>query len=416
MNRKNIIKFTLFISIIFTLCFSIFITNNKVYADENNTNSQSQVTGIKSIFDIKGISGEYKTSSEKEDIYLPFFRNAIGRIQVDKSINNIGILSSSSTIDVNQPLKTIQVLFSSDSIRVNSSMEYAIIWSGSDVVINSNIEKNAIIFSGGTVTIDENSVINDDVIIIAKDVNIKGSIEDSALVSASNLNVSGNIKRDLRCEVSSIDISGNENIKGNVYVRTYNSQINLKDKYPNAIIDVKETKSGVKTFGSILLKAVISCLLFTLLYLIVKKISKGKVYEKMLDKAKNNSIFVILSGAICLLAFPAVFVFLLVISLLGLYILALPVLFVYLTFIIVFVMLSTYVVGSTIFEYMNKNYIKAEKLSVEIVGVFFTFLSLTLLTKIPIIGSYIYIALIMFSVGIMFAYYFKKDKVKDIKK
>lgn len=393
--------------------FAIFNVNNKIFAEENTKDNgeQTQIATVNSIFDIKGINGEYKTSSDTSDIYLPFFRNAVGRIEVDKSIGKIGMLSSSSTIDVNEPLKNIQFLLSSDTIRINANMEYALIWAANDVVINSNIERNAVIFAGGTVTIEENVTVGDDVIIIANSVNIKGILKENAIISSSSVNVSGSIEKDLRCDISSIDISGNDNVKGKLYINTYNKNLDIKDKYKDAIVNIKEVKSAAKTFGNVLLKCAISSLAFTLLYLVVKKISKGKVYEKMFNKAKNNTLFVVLSGSIALLAFPAVFIFLTLISILGLYMITVPILVIYLAFLIVFVMLSVYVIGSTVFEYINKKYIKAEKLSIELVGIFFTFLSLNLLCKIPKVGTYIYMAEIMIAVGIMIAYFLKKDKI-----
>ena len=392
-NSVKIKKISIFLIAIFSVV-AIFSMNGKIFAANENSNEenteQTRVATVNSIFDIKGTNGDYKTSSEDSNIYLPYLRNAAGRIVVDKSIDNIGVLSSASTIDVNEPLKSLQFLISSDSVRINANLEYALVLSANDVVINSNIEKNALIFAGGTVTVDENATIGDDVIIVAKDVNIKGKISKSAVISANSLNVSGSIEEDLRCEINTLDISGNDNVKGNLFVNTYNKELNIKDKYPNATVNVKEVKNVSKSFGNILLKAVISSLGFTLLYVIVKKITKGKAYEKMLDKAKNNTLFVVLSGAISILAFPALFVLLILLSVLGLHMITIPVAIVYMAFLIVFVMLSVYVIGCTIFEYTNKKYIKAEKLSLELVGVFFTFLSLNLICKIPKIGAYIY--------------------------
>lgn len=419
-NNVKLKKISIFLIAIFSVV-AIFSMNGKIFAANENNNEenteQTRVATLNSIFDIKGTSGDYKTSSEDSNIYLPYLRNAAGRIVVDKSIDNIGVLSSASTIDVNEPLKSLQFLISSDSVRINANLEYALVLSANDVVINSNIEKNALIFAGGTVTVDENATIGDDVIIVAKDVNIKGKISKSAVISANSLNVSGSIEEDLRCEINTLDISGNNNVKGNLFVNTYNKELNIKDKYPNATVNVKEVKNVSKSFGNILLKAVISSLGFTLLYVIVKKITKGKAYEKMLDKAKNNTLFVVLSGAISILAFPALFVLLILLSILGLYMITIPVAVVYMAFLIVFVMLSVYVIGCTIFEYTNKKYIKAEKLSLELVGVFFTFLSLNLICKIPKIGTYIYMAMVMIAVGIMIAYFLKSDnKTKEIKK
>ena len=419
-NSVKLKKISVFLIAIFSVV-AIFSMNGKIFAANENSNEenteQTRVATVNSIFDIKGTNGDYKTSSEDSNIYLPYLRNAAGRIVVDKSIDNIGVLSSASTIDVNEPLKSLQFLISSDSVRINANLEYALVLSANDVVINSNIEKNALIFAGGTVTVDENATIGDDVIIVAKDVNIKGKISKSAVISANSLNVSGSIEEDLRCEINTLDISGNNNVKGNLFVNTYNKELNIKDKYPNATVNVKEVKNVSKSFGNILLKAVISSLGFTLLYVIVKKITKGKAYEKMLDKAKNNTLFVVLSGAISILAFPALFVLLILLSVLGLHMITIPVAIVYMAFLIVFVMLSVYVIGCTIFEYTNKKYIKAEKLSLELVGVFFTFLSLNLICKIPKIGTYIYMAMVMIAVGIMISYFLKSDnKTKEIKK
>lgn len=419
-NSVKLKKISVFLIAIFSVV-AIFSMNGKIFAANENSNEenteQTRVATVNSIFDIKGTNGDYKTSSEDSNIYLPYLRNAAGRIVVDKSIDNIGVLSSASTIDVNEPLKSLQFLISSDSVRINANLEYALVLSANDVVINSNIEKNALIFAGGTVTVDENATIGDDVIIVAKDVNIKGKISKSAVISANSLNVSGSIEEDLRCEINTLDISENDNVKGNLFVNTYNKELNIKDKYPNATVNVKEVKNVSKSFGNILLKAVISSLGFTLLYVIVKKITKGKAYEKMLDKAKNNTLFVVLSGAISILAFPALFVLLILLSVLGLHMITIPVAIVYMAFLIVFVMLSVYVIGCTIFEYTNKKYIKAEKLSLELVGVFFTFLSLNLICKISKIGAYIYMAMVMIAVGIMIAYFLKGDnKTKEIKK
>lgn len=411
------LNISLAITSVLLICFMILGCSSNVFAAQENTNTnETQTAIISSIFDVKGTNGEYKVSDEASDIYLPFFRNAVGRVVVDKSLDNIGIISSASTIDVNEPLKNIQFLFSSDSVRINNQMEYCLAWSGNDVVINSNVDRNMIIFAGGKITVSPEATIGDDVILVANSVDLKGTIKGSAVITAPQINLSGVVEEDLRCEVTSLDISSNDNIKGNIYINTYNKDINVKDKYPNAVVNVKEAVSATKTFGNVLLSSIITCLAFTLLYLIIKKVSKGKAYEKMLQKAKNNTLFVVLSGSIYILSFPAIFIFLIVISFFGIYMVTVPLLIIYTTFLIVFIMLATYILGSTIFEYMNKKYIKAKNLATELVGVFFTYLSLTLLTKIPTVGSYIAMAIMMLSVGLMFAYYFKKNKEKELKK
>lgn len=404
-------KFTIVLVFIFAIV-CIFAFSDKVFASDENVQNDTTLS-LNSVFDIKGINGEYKVSDEKSDIYLPFFRNAVENITVDKNIDKIGIFSSAKIIEVKETMKNLQVLFAKDTVRVNSNMEYALIWSGNDVVIDSNIQRNAIIFAGGTVTITDNATIGDDTIIIAKAVNVKGKINSSAIIESSTIDISGSIKKDLRCDVDNITISSNNNVDGNIYIGTYNNNLDVKQNYPNAIVNIKESKSTSKSFLNILLRCVINCLLFTLLYLILKKITSGKIYENMLQKAKNNTLFVVLSSSITLLAFPAIFIFLVLLSILGLYMLTIPIAIVYCAFLVVFVMLSIFVVGSTVFEYTNKKYIKANKVSMELLGVFSTFLSLSLLEKIPFIGGYISMLIIIISVGIVLACVFKRNKKQE---
>ena len=251
-NSVKLKKISVFLIAIFSVA-AIFSMNGKIFAANENSNEenteQTRVATVNSIFDIKGTNGDYKTSSEDSNIYLPYLRNAAGRIVVDKSIDNIGVLSSASTIDVNEPLKSLQFLISSDSVRINANLEYALVLSANDVVINSNIEKNALIFAGGTVTVDENATIGDDVIIVAKAVNIKGKISKSAVISANNLNVSGSIEEDLRCEINTLDISENDNVKGNLFVNTYNKELNIKDKYPIITVTRRKINDKAMYFG-----------------------------------------------------------------------------------------------------------------------------------------------------------------------
>lgn len=399
---------------IILLCFVTLIGGVHVFADEaSDIKEENKVQNIDGVVDSVGKDGEYKLSSDKTDIYLPFFRAATGRIEIDKPINKLGFCTTQQTIDVNSELKNIQFLLSQDSIRYNEKVEYALALTSKDVVINKDIERNAIILAGGTVTIEENANVNDDLIVLADTVNIKGKVNASCIITAGNIKISGEIKNDLRCETDNIEISGNENIKGKIYVKTYNKDLNIKDKYSDAIVKLQEKQSKTKSFGNVILKSLVTCLLYTIIYLIVKKITKGKAYEKMLYKAKNNTLFVVLSSTLFLLAFPVLSVFLLVFSFFGLYVITLPILIAYIAFLVIFVILAKYIVGSTIFEYINKKYMKADKISMELVGVFFTFLSLTLITKIPVIGSYLGMAFIMLSTGIVIACILKKDKVKE---
>lgn len=392
------------------MCFITIFGANIIFADENESSSKEKTGQINSIIDVKNVNGEYKLSEDKNELYLPFLINAIGRIEIDKQINKLGIISSASTIEVNDEMKNIQVLFSQDTIRINANIEYGILFATKDVVINSEINKNAVIFTSDTVTIAENATVNDDVIIFANTVNIKGKVNSSAIIIAPNINVSGKIKNDLRCNTSNLNIENEECVEGNLYVNTTNKEMNIKEMFKDATVNIIKENTKSNSIGKIIINTITSCLMFTLLYLIVKKISKSKAYELMLVKVKSNTLFVVLSSAIFLLAFPVVFMLLILLSILGLYILALPILIIYTALLLLCAILAIFIAGSTIFEYINKKYIKADKLYIELVGAFFTYVSLTLISKIPAVGFYAYMAMIMLASGIILACILKKRK------
>src|SRR5574344_1835002 len=181
-----------------------FFSLNTIYANtEENTENKSSVI-LNSIFDLKALSGEYKVSDEKSDIYLPFLRNTAEKIVIDKPIEKIGILSSGKTIEVNEQSKNLQFLFAKDTIRVNSNMEYTLIWSGNDVVINSDIARNSIIFAGGDITIGENANIGDDGIFIDTSTNLKYTLTRNALLTLPKINTHVTKQKDLTCDTNDI--------------------------------------------------------------------------------------------------------------------------------------------------------------------------------------------------------------------
>ena len=176
MRRINLKAKIAFVAMIL-LCFVTLIGGVHVFADEtSDTKQENLVQNIDGIVDSEGKDGEYKLSSDKNEIYLPFFRAATGRIEIDKPVNKLGFCTTQQTIDVNSELKNIQFLLSQDSIRYNQKVEYALALTSKDVVINKDIERNAIILAGGTVTIEENANVNDDLIVLADTVNIKGKV------------------------------------------------------------------------------------------------------------------------------------------------------------------------------------------------------------------------------------------------
>ncbi len=396
---KNKLKYSLYIFVfLFTVMFSFCM--NSIFAAENEYK-------ISSIFDIKAFEGIYKYSSDNDEIYLPFVRYALGRITVDKEISKMGVSFTSSTIDVNAPMKAIQVLFARDSIRVNNEMEYAIIYSTGDVVIDSTISKSAIIFSSGTITITENATINEDLICFGSKLNIKGKVNGSVINTSDNLELSGSINKDLRCYINEMNLDENTEILGNIYIKTYNKNLNLPEKFKNATIDILEVQS--ENIWDIILNILVDSIILVILYIVLNKITKEKMFDKMLNVTKYHPVFIILSGSIILLSIPAIAFIIIILLLLQLWIIAIPITILYVGFLIIVLMLSKFFVGNVIYKYMKEKYFKDISKAYSTISLLVIYICLFSICKIPLIGDYINIAIAMLSVGITFTSIFRKN-------
>lgn len=411
------------ISFIIIMIFSfLFVNSYATQMDEKekeeNANAQTTTVNIsepeketdenfKGIFDSKMFNSIYKVSEDKFHI-LPFFRFATDRILIDKEISGMGTMFSATSVEVNSPMKGLQVLLAGDTVRVNSNMEYAIIFAGNNVVIEGTLNKPAIILAGQNITIAENAILNDDIICYSNSLTVNGKAKGSVLGASNQVSINGHIEKDLRIQALALDIANNDNITGNIYVETYTEQLNISEKYPNAIVNVIKIEKKAISY-EIVMNAIISCLLFTLVYVIIARKTKGKLYERLTHLTKNNLLFVVLSGSIALLAMPAIVVLLIVLAMFGLYAIAVPMLIIYVMGVLVIGLLSTFIVGSLLANYMSKNYFKDKSTFLNICGTFFVFMSLYILARLPYVGGYVTMALVLIANGMIMAYLFKKN-------
>lgn len=411
LNKRNIIM--IIMTFVFVMSVNLIFSNIEaigniepeqtalITSEEKNTQNQE------GIFDTKSQNEIYRTSEDSFN-YLPFVRYVTDRIIVDEKISGIGALFSLSNIEVNSPMTGLQVLFSNDTVRVNSNIEYGIIFVASNAVIDGTVDKPLIVFAGDSITISESAVLNSDIICYSNSLNIAGKIKGSVLGASNNIKIEGYIEKDLRVQGTNIDIKDEKNILGNVYVETYNNSLNIKEKYPNAIIKILEVQNNKLSYD-VVINSIITCLLFTLIYILLNKKTNGKIYEQASTIVKENKLFVILSGSISILAMPAIILILVMLSAFGLHSIAIPAILVYVVGVIVISLLSTLIVGSLFANYMSKNYFKDKSTALKTIGTFFVFLSLNILSKLQYIGMYVTMTLILLSVGIVMAYMFKKN-------
>lgn len=399
------------ITIIAMFCFAFIVSANFIMAKEEVENFNE----IEGILDTKAIDGVYKLSQEQDLSYIPMIRYVTDRIVLDKETGEkFASFFTNSSIDIDEKQEGVKCLFSNDTVRVNADMEYPIIFATQNVVIDSVIEKSIIVFGGGTVTFTENSEVKGDIICFSTSLEIKGKVNGSVIGYSNKVDITGQILRDLRVDCNELTIDGSENVNGNVFVMTYNSELaSIYNIYPNATIMLNEindevTKNDIVTN---IIKACIVSLVFAIIYALVNRKSE-KFISNTIDIIKNNILVVLLSGTLSLLIFPIVAIILLILSMLNFAFIAIPILVLYLALLIIIGMLSTLIIGSIIIKYVSQKYININKSYLKFGFYFLIFLVLYGIARIPVVGSYITWGFVILAIGIVFAMVFKSNKNK----
>ena len=375
-----------------------------------NTQGQNQVVTSQGVFDAKFVNGVLKFSEDSIS-YLPYIRYAADRILVDNPVAKAGLMFSGKSIEVNAPTQGLQVIFATDTVRINSEMEKAIILGGGNVTIDSHITSGLVIFAGSDVVISENAVIDGDIVCYAgSKLEVKGQVKGSVMGATPTVNITGKVDNDVRVNVSQMTVSSKEAIGKNVFVETYNKDIAIKEMFPNAQVVVLEKTKANSNMANIILSAITTCLVFTLMYILIQRNNKGAWLQKTTNKIKSNALFMLLSGVIILLAIPLIVSILVLFAVAGLSVVAIPALIFYAAFLIIVGMLSTFIVGCLVFSYMKERYLKDNSVGYDIVGAFVTFLTLYVLARVPYIGGFVSVALVMIACGIVFTMLCKKAK------
>lgn len=409
---KNMKKCTLVLAFIFSFVFlftTVKATDEVNPYARSNSEEVNSAAKINEVFDTKAVDGVYRYSDNKNVIDLPFIRYATDRLIIDKELSGLGTSFSSKTIEVNSPTTGIQCLFATDTVRINADMEYAIIFAGSNIIINSNITKSVIIFGGANVTFEENAKISGDVICYSNNLDILGKIDGSILGAANKINVKGNIGKDLRIQTNNINIEDATKVGGNVYIETYSNELKIKDMFPDATVKVLESKQRRLTMP-IVMTGITTCLLYTLLFVIIKRATKGKFFNTMVQKTRQHVLFMVVMGAGSLLLMIPLTFLLLVLAAIGLSAIAIPLLIAYYAFEIVIGLLSTFVVGSLIAQHMSNTYFKDQSSIMNAISTFIIFGVLYTLARVPVVGTYVTLLLLFIGIGIAYTVIFTKIK------
>ncbi len=270
------------------------------------------------------------------------------------------------------------------------------------------------------VTIKENETINDNFIVIGKDLVMKGKINGDLLVISDNINLEGNVdgniiaigssinsnlkgvrnvyllgdkitfaglvERDLNVISRSLEIKNTTNILGNFYavVEKINQSVDSKVGHKTIIKNIEATHNASKYYYYSLLVSLLSSILVGYLLLIIW----GKKLNDQKKQLAENWGSIFLKGTVVIIATIPIIALLMFSQIginLALIILALYFIALYLSKIVIALLIGAYVVSHS-----NK-YIQL------IIGM----IIVTLLNSIPVIGGLSYLVITILGFGII---------------
>ncbi|MGN1012955.1 MAG: hypothetical protein ACI4ON_03895 [Clostridia bacterium] len=356
------------------------------------------------IFDNKTSSEVYKVSEDDSSFDVPFSRIVENRIEVDKSISQMGLFMTTSSIEVSEPLKGIQVFYSNDTIRINSDTEYPIIFSTGNVVINGTIEKTTFIYCNGTITIGEKANIKENLICYAPKIEINGVVDGNILGNVNILNINNVVKGKIKMNVVEVNSSENAKVEKGLEINTSNKELTISENVGTSTIDIisNEKDTSVKSYLLEVLTATLGNIVIFLLILIFVK--KDRL-EKIADKLQNGRM-VLKNGIYSYLFLLAMLCFgvvlLVLLTKLGV---------VFLVFgaavLTIITILKNVIFGTFITELVSKKYNDAQVKPNNILTAIMTLLILELLETIPYVGEVIKFITFIISLGIIVSLTFK---------
>lgn len=370
----------------------------------SNVNAASQSNFI----DLQAYDKVY-TMSEDSDVSLPFIKIFTDKATYDKDITKSGLSIASKGIELNKNIKGVQVIGSNDTVQVVGTLEYAVIFAA-NVEITGTIEKDVLIFAQ-SVFITENAKIGGDVVIVANEIDLKGNVAGNFIASATSMTMEGNVEKDFRVSSETLEF-GEATVGNNIYIET-NSELDLSDRYENAVVNkiqasvLSEDEKKEQTLNTVY-KSAIAIALFTLTYVIIKKISPN-LFTNISNKVKDNSSYAIIVGVLSLVTIPIVLMLLVMLSIFGLSAITMPLLVAYIAIVIVTIALAKFITGAVIYE-LVKDKLKVDTKLKEVATLIGIYAGLYILCNIPRIASIMIMATILVSAGIVVTAITKKNK------
>lgn len=344
--------------------------------------------------------------SEQSDIDLPFFNMFVNAATYDKDVKHSGISFGSTTIDVNEKLEGMHAIISSDMVTIKGEVENSFIYAN-NVVIEGKLTSDSIIFAP-TVQIKENAVIENDVIIVANNLDIAGTVKGNVIATVTEkTTVTGKINEDLRLMTTDLKLE-NEQIKGNIYVETSADMTSLKEKYPEATVKslVEQVEQETDWMG-IITKGIITVIVYTFVaWLVTRK--PNNIVERACEKFKAKTTFGLIASVITLMLALILPILLIVFALTGLGLIAWPILIAYVALLLLVATTAMLIVGMAIYDGVKG---KVAKFKIPVIALIYAVLYV--LTQITFVAAYANMAIMLIALAIVLTMFTKKKETKE---
>ena len=367
--------------------------------------SLTNVHAADSLFHMGMYEDIYKLS-EQADIDLPFLNMFMNAATYDKDVRHSGISFGSTTIDVNEKLEGMHAIISSDMVTIKGEVENSFIYAN-NVVIEGKLTSDSIIFAP-TVQIKENAVIENDLIIIANNLDIAGTIKGNVIATVTEkTTVTGKINEDLRLITTDLKLE-NEQIKGDIYVETSANTATLKEKYPDVTIKslVEQVEQETDWMG-IITKGIITVIVYTFVaWLVTRK--PNNIVERACEKFKAKTTFGLIGSVITLMLVLVLPMILIVLVVMGLGLIAWPILIAYVALLLLVVTTAMLIVGMAIYDAIKG---KVAKFKIPVIALIYAVLYA--LTQITFVAGYANMAIMLIALAIVLTMFTKKKEVKE---
>lgn len=353
-----------------------------------------------------GIYEDIYKLSEQAEIDLPFFNMFVNAATYDKDVKHSGISFGSTTIDVNEKLEGMHVILSTDMVTIKGEVENSFIYAN-NVVIEGKLTSDSIILAP-TVQIKENAIIENDVIIIANNLEIAGNVKGNLIATVTDkTTVSGKVDKDLRLITTDLALN-NEQIKGDIYVETTTDMSLLKEKYPNAVVkDIIEPVEQETDWMGIITNGIITVVVYTFVaWLLTRK--DNNIVRVACEKFKANTTFGLIASVITLMLILILPMILILLALTGLGLIAWPILIAYIALLLLVATTAMLIVGMAIYDA-----IKCKVIKFRIPVIALIYVALYTLTQITFVAGYANMAIMLVALAIVIAMFTKKKEAKE---